>query len=126
MTVISGFKPIEEEPGFHPEIVTWTDFLNDEIAQPFTNTNFGRRGARLVYTDADRTRWESRDGSGQLNDTYLRITNLIKRNIATDTLDTLGMYIIEGEFAGRLYNGGQNIPITEAQFRARLVPRIIQ
>ena len=76
-----------------------------------------------MYTDANRVRWVTKAGSGQLVDSYIRITDLIKRDITSDTLDTLGMYIVEGEFAGRLFNGNQNIPITEAKFRARLVPR---
>ncbi|NQV52591.1 MAG: hypothetical protein HQ500_05375 [Flavobacteriales bacterium] len=118
---------IDAQNGFHPEIVTFLDMFRSEtgtgIAQPFATTEFGRRGAKLVYTDANRDRWVSKPGSGQLLDSYIRITDLIKRNITTDTLDTLGMYIVEGEFAGRLFNGSQNIPITEAKFRARLVPR---
>jgi hypothetical protein len=119
----ADFDTIPALGGFHPEVVTYVDFLNKQVAQPFSNYQFGRRGAKLIYTDAERTKWETKEGSGQLEDSYIRITNLIKRNVTQDTLDTLGMYIIEGEFAGRLYNGGRNIPVTEAKFRARLVPR---
>jgi hypothetical protein len=121
------YDTIGAQPGYHPEVITWLDMFKSAegngISQPFTSTSYGRRGAKVVYTDADRTKWTTESGSGQLNDTYLRITNFEKRNIVTDTLDTLGMYIVEGEFEGRLYNGDRNIPITEAKFRARLVPR---
>jgi hypothetical protein len=77
----------------------------------------------LVYTDAERTKWETRAGSGQLLDSYLRISDFYPRDIANDTLDTLHMYIIEGEFAGRLFNGTRELPVTEAKFRARLIPQ---
>lgn len=115
---------INESMPFHGEILTnlgWTDY---GVAQPFTNTEFGRRGVRLVYTDNQRNRWETKAGSGQTIDSYFRIHDFYERIVNTDTLDTLHMYIVEGEFAGRLYNGIREIPVTEARFRARLIPQV--
>ncbi len=114
---------ISEVMPFHDDVVTNINWEDYGVAQPFTNTEFGRRGVRLVYTDAERNKWETRAGSGQLLDSYLRISDFYPRVVNTDTLDTLHMYVVEGEFAGRLYNGSRELPVTEAKFRARLIPQ---
>jgi len=94
-------------------------------ANPFTDIPFGRFGAQVVYRDPNGDRWKTKAGSGQLDDTYIRITDYFARDIATDTLDTFGLYVVEGEFAGRLFkeNGTEEKIVTEAKFRARLIPR---
>lgn len=94
-----------------------------QIANPFTNEKFGRDGVQIVYTDENRDQWVTDPGSGQPHDTYFRITDFYPRDVLTDTLDTFGMYIVEGEFAGRLFHGIQEKVVTEAKFRARLIPR---
>jgi hypothetical protein len=91
-------------------------------ANPFTDPEYARNGVRIVYTDSLLQKWETKVGSGQLNDTYFRITDFYPRNIATDTLDTFGLYIVEGEFAGRLFYGNQEKTLLDAHFRARLIP----
>jgi len=115
-----------------PEYQTTSTYYNGEIitnldiqtgAWPFTDETYGRIGAQLVYVDSLRNRWSTKSGSGQLLDSYFRITDFYKREVETDTMDTFAMYIVEGEFAGRLFNGGDQLPVTESKFRARLVAR---
>lgn len=96
-------------------------FLNG--ANPFTNIEYGRNGVRVVYVDENLDKWETLEGSGQTIDTYFRITDFYPRNLLTDTLDTFGMYIVEGEFAGRLYNGTKEKTVLDAKFKTRVIPR---
>ncbi|MEX2595734.1 MAG: hypothetical protein WEC59_02305, partial [Salibacteraceae bacterium] len=121
---IEYYDTILANPPFYDEILTNLSLLDRGTAQPFSATNYGRTGFKVVYTDGERNKWETKSGSGQLNDTYLRVTDFYPRDVTLDTLDTLGMFIIEGEFAGRLYNGNNEIPVTESKFRGRLVPRV--
>lgn len=109
---------------FNDAIPTSLSLADYGKALPFTSTEYGRRGVKLIYTDANRDKWTTDDGSGQLIDTYFRLTDFYPRDVTQDTLDTLAMYIIEGEFSGMLYNGARQMPLTEAKFRARLVPRL--
>lgn len=92
-------------------------------ANPFTSPEYGRNGVKVKYVDDQLRTWQTKDGSGQLNDTYFRITDFYPRNLATDTLDTFALYIIEGEFAGRLYYGSQTKTVLDAKFKARIIPR---
>lgn len=92
-------------------------------ANPFTDVDFGRSGVKVEFIDQNRKRWTTRAGSGQPWDTYFRVTDFYERDVLTDTLDTFAFFIVEGEFAGRLYNGVDEKVVTEAKFRARLVPR---
>ncbi|GAB4374685.1 MAG: hypothetical protein Kow0075_00550 [Salibacteraceae bacterium] len=96
-----------------------------KIANPFTDIEYGRDGVRLVYTDQNRVQWSTEPGSGQLNDTYFRLTDFYKNNLVSgtaDTLDTVALYIVEGEFAGRLFSRLGEMVVTEAKFKARVVP----
>jgi len=126
---ISFFNCIEEYDTipvnlpFNEEIVTYLGIADYGVAIPFTNTEYGRRGVQVKYIDSNRDVWTTKEGSGQLVDSYFRLLDFYPRVVDQDTLDTLAMYIIEGEFAGRLFNGNEVLPITEGKFRARLVPR---
>ncbi|MEZ4721857.1 MAG: hypothetical protein R2813_08290 [Flavobacteriales bacterium] len=91
-------------------------------ANPFTDTAYMRNGVRVVYVDQNLDKWETKVGSGQLNDTYFRITEFVPRKLAIDTLDTFGLYIVGGEFEGKLYNNGREKEVLGAKFRARLIP----
>ncbi len=120
---IEEYDTIQANMPFNDEITTYLGVADYGVAIPFSNTQYGRRGVELKYIDANRDVWTTKAGSGQLVDSYFRLLEFYPRNVTQDTLDTLAMYIIEGEFAGRLYNGNKELPITEAKFRARLVPR---
>lgn len=91
-------------------------------AWPFSDTARGEWGAQVVYIDKNRDRWITRGGSGNTTDSYFRLTDLYPRN-NSDTTDTFARFVIEGEFAGRLFNGGNEIAITNSKFRAKLVAR---
>ncbi|GAB5539227.1 MAG: hypothetical protein Salg2KO_13300 [Salibacteraceae bacterium] len=92
-------------------------------ANPFSSPEYGRKGVKVRYIDENLETWETRDGSGQLADTYFRITDFQMRDIAVDTLDTFALYSVGGEFAGRLFNGTEEKTIIDAKFNVRLVPR---
>ena len=120
--VTTDMDTIDEFDPRHGEQVT--KLFIDEVANPFSSSNYFRYGAQLAFTDEDRNVWATKEGSGQLRDTYIRITDFYPRDFKTDTLDTFAMYIVEGDFAGRLYNGRHEITVTEAKFRARVVPQV--
>jgi len=120
---IEEYDTIPANLPFNDNIVTYLGIADYGTAIPFTNTEYGRRGVQLKYVDENRDVWTTKTGSGQLVDSYFRLNEFYPRIVSQDTLDTLAMHIIEGEFAGRLYNGSRELPITEAKFRARLVPR---
>lgn len=120
--VTTDMDTIPEFDPRHGEQVT--KLFLEEVANPFSNSGYYRYGAQLKFTDSDRTEWTTKEGSGQLRDTYIRITDFYPRAFKTDTLDTFAMYIAEGEFAGRLYNGRKEMVVTEAKFRARVVPQV--
>jgi hypothetical protein len=91
-----------------------------EGAWPFSNLERGEWGAEVVFTDDQRRVWRTESGSGKATDSYLRITDFYPKS-ATDTLDTFATWVIEGEFAGRIYNGANQIAVTIAKFRARML-----
>jgi hypothetical protein len=91
-------------------------------AWPFSNLERGEWGAEIVYIDKNRDRWSTQSGSGNTTDSYFRLTDLYPRS-NPDTTDTFARFVIEGEFAGRIYNGGNEIAITNSKFRAKLVAR---
>lgn len=92
-------------------------------AYPFSNVEYGRNGAEVVYTDAFRDEWRTRPGSGNTLDTYFRLTSLDIKPVA-DTSDSFAVLIGEGEFAGRLFReDGMEKIVKDAKFRVRLVPR---
>lgn len=90
---------------------------------PFSNENYGRNGVEVVFTDKFRDRWSTRFGSGQPQDTYFRITDF-QAIPAADSTDTLGLFWIEGELAGRLFHeqSGDEMILTEAKFKMRVIP----
>lgn len=108
----------------------WHPFNSADVIQmganPFTDLDFTRPGVRVEFVDENRERWSTRAGSGQLLDSYFRVTDFYMRDTAVDTLDTFALFVVEGEFAGRLFNSGQEKIVTEAKFRARLIPRDIE
>ena len=96
-------------------------FLNG--ANPFSSPAYGRNGVKVVYVDKDLERWETKAGSGQLLDTYFRVTDFYENDTIANPLDTFALYIVEGEFAGRLYNGDKEKTVLDAKFRMRVIPR---
>lgn len=94
-----------------------------EGAWPFSNLERGEWGAEVIYTDENRDRWITQSGSGNAQDSYLRITNLYPRN-NPDTTDTFAHFVLEGEFAGRLFKEKDpttNIAVTNSKFRTRII-----
>lgn len=93
-------------------------------ANPFSNPEFAIGGVQLIYIDEFRQRWITRNGSGDPTETYLRVLDFEQRNVALDTNDTFGLYIVEGSFAGKLYNEkspDEFISVIDARFKTRLV-----
>lgn len=93
-----------------------------EIANPFADIQSCRNGVQVVYTDENRVVWSTDPGSGQLDDTYFRVTDFYQRDLSIPTTDTFALYVVEGTFSGRLFNSEkEEMVVTEARFRARLV-----
>ena len=94
-------------------------------ANPFTSPEYGRPGVKIKYIDENLETWETKDGSGQLQDSYFRVTEFYLNDTAADPLDTFALFVLKGEFAGRLFNGTQEKTVIDAEFNLRLVPREI-
>ncbi len=92
-------------------------------ANPFTSPEYGRNGIKVRYIDENLETWETQDGSGQLLDTYFRVTDSYLNDTMANPTDTFALYIVEGEFAGRLYNGSESRTVLDAKFRVRAIPR---
>lgn len=92
-------------------------------AWPFSDIERGEWGAEVEFIDEDFGVWTTNTGSGKPEDAYFRILDLYEKP-ATDTLDTFALHIVEGEFAGRLFNSiGQEIVVTSSRFRSRIFAR---
>jgi len=80
---------------------------------------------KIKYIDENLETWETKDGSGQLQDSYFRVTEFYLNDTAADPLDTFALFVLKGEIAGRLFNGTQEKTVIDAEFNVRLVPREI-
>ncbi len=92
-------------------------------ANPFSSPVYARNGIKVKYIDENLEIWETQDGSGQLIDNYFRVTNTYLNDTNANPTDTFALYIVEGEFAGRLYNGEESRTVLDAKFRVRVLPR---
>ena len=92
-------------------------------ANPFSSPDYTRKGVKVKYIDENLEAWETKDGSGQLDDTYFRITDFYPNDTNANPTDTFALHIVEGEFAGRLFNGTESITVLDAKFRVRVIPR---